>query len=220
MPWSSVNTESSISRVQHPPSTAYSKYSIHLRLYVIPSFSRFHKSFKGKVTSSHSHGFELTNRWVESQHLVRLPLTASRSTTSKYFSNLPRSSPAASASLNSLDHSAECISKFTQFWPPSACPNSLDYGLAVHLWVHSISVSRCISEFTQSRPPSASLSSLNLGLQVHLWVHSISASKCISQLARSQPRSVSLSSLYQHLQAHLELLSITVCCHSSYTVCR
>jgi len=220
MLWSSVNTESSISRVQHPPSTAYSEYSMHLRLSVIPSFSRLHKSFKDKVTSSDSHSFELTNRWIESQHLVRLPSTASRSATSKYSSNLPRSSPAASASLNSLDHSSECISEFTRFRPPSACPNSLDHGLALHLWVHSISASRCISEFTQSRPPSASLSSLNLGLKVHLWVHSISASMCISQLARSRPRSVSLSSLNHHLQAHLELLSITVCCQSSYTVCR
>jgi len=31
-------------RVQHTPSTAYTEYSIHLRLSVVLSFSRFHKS--------------------------------------------------------------------------------------------------------------------------------------------------------------------------------
>jgi len=109
---STAYTEYSIHQVQHTPSTAYTEYSIHLGLPVVPSFSRFrvdpgicfsfrrtsllidclqlvlHKSFQGKVTSSHSHGFELTNRWIESQHLARLPSTASRATTPKYSSYL------------------------------------------------------------------------------------------------------------------------------------
>ena len=38
---------------------------------------------KGKVTSSHSDGFESTNRSIESLHPARLPLIASKSTTSK-----------------------------------------------------------------------------------------------------------------------------------------
>jgi len=213
MPSSWVNTECSIRRVQHTPSTAYTEYclsSLHsLDFELTPecsfSFRRtslqidchqpvLHKSFKGKVTSSHSHGFELTNRWIESQHLARLPSTASRSTTSKYSSNLPRSKPAASASLNSLDHSSECISEFTQSRSPIASPTSLDDGLKVHLQTRSITASKCISEFTPSRPPSASPNSLDHGLPVHLQTRSITASKCISQLARLRPPSTSLMS--------------------------
>jgi len=82
--------------------------------------------------------------------------TACRLTASKYSSNLARS------------------------WPPSASPNSLNYGLQVHLWVHSISVSKCVSTFARSRRPSASLSSLDRSLQVHLQRCSITASKYIS----------------------------------------
>jgi len=44
MPSSWVNTECSIRRVQHTPSAAYTEYSIHLRLSVVPPFSRYHKS--------------------------------------------------------------------------------------------------------------------------------------------------------------------------------
>jgi len=126
-----------------------------------------HKSFKGKVTLSHSHCFELTHRWVVSQHLARLLMTASRSITSKY------SSP-------SIIACCKCI---------SILPRSQ---LRVHLSVCSITASKCISKLTRSRPRSSFPYSLSHGLQVHLWVHSISASKCISQLARSRPPSTLL----------------------------
>jgi len=73
------------------PSAPDAEYNIHLKFSVVPYFSQFHKTFKGEVSSSHFHGFEFTNRWIESQHLACLPSTASRSTTSKYSSTLPRS---------------------------------------------------------------------------------------------------------------------------------
>jgi len=227
MPWSWVNTECSTHEVQHTLSTAYTEYNIHrvqhtpstaftedylLSLHSLEfeltaecrfSFRRtslpidrhqpvLHKSVKGKVTSSHSHCFELTNRWRESQHLARLPSTASRSTTSKYSSNLALSYPATSASPNSLDHGlgvylwvhsillSNCISKVARSWPQSASLCSLDLGLQLHLHTRSITASQCISEFPQCRSPIASPNSLDDGLQVHLWVHSISVSKCIS----------------------------------------
>jgi len=102
-----------------------------------------HNSFKGKVISSHSHGFELTSQWIESQHLAHLPSTTSRSTTSKYCSNWSPSQ-AASASLNSLNHN-----------------------LGVHLQVHYIMASRCNSKPTRSRTPSVSPNSLDSSIQVH-----------------------------------------------------
>jgi len=80
---------------------------------------------------------------------------ASRSTAYKYSSNLARS------------------------WPRSVSPNTLNFSIEVHLWVHTISAFKCISKLAQSRPPSASLSRLNLCLQVHLQTRSITVSKYI-----------------------------------------
>jgi len=121
-------------RVQHTPSTAYTEYSIlqvqhppkivcftlHSHDDELTPECRF--SFRptslpdrppsasspwelqGQVTLSYSHGCELTNRWIESDHPVHHPLTAS-----KYSSNLVRSRP------------------------PTASPVPLDHGLQVHL---------------------------------------------------------------------------------------
>jgi len=187
-------------QVQHTPSTASTRdclSSLHSHDYELTSECSFRFrctslhdrptsasspwKLKGKVTLSHSHGCELTNCSIESQHRVRRPSTASKSS-----SNLTWSRP-PSASQNSLDHSlqvylqtrsitaSKCIAKVAQSEPPSVSPNSLDYGLQVR----TITASKCISEFTRSWPPSASLSSFNLGLQVHISTRSITASKYI-----------------------------------------
>jgi len=213
--------------VQHTPSTTYTGYSIHPRLFVFPSSSwlRFdlwmlvqlpaclptrsiaisqlsmRAQIKGKVTCSHSHGCKSTNWWIQSQHPARCPSTAS-----KYSSNLARSRP-PSVSLKSLDHGLQVYlqtgsitaCKFGRSRPPSASPNSLDHGLQVYLQTRSMIASKCISKFDRLRPRS----SLDPGLQVDLQILSITASKCISKLARSRPRSVSLSSVDRHFQAHL-----------------
>jgi len=183
-------------RVQHTPSTASTKdwlSSLHCHNYELtpewrvsfrhgslhdrpPSASSLWE-LKIKVTLSHSHGCELTNWWIEPQHQVCRPSTAS-----KYSSNLTRSRP-PSLYLNSLDYglqfrtimASKCISKLAQSHPPSVSPNSLNYGLQVR----TIMASKCISEFTPSWPPSASLSSLDLGLQVQFSTRAITASKCI-----------------------------------------
>jgi len=116
---STAHTEYSIHRVKHTQSTASTQdclSSLHSHDYELTpecrvSFRRasLHDrppsdsspwELKGKVTLSHSHGCELTNWGIESQHPSRRPSTAS-----KYSSNLTRSRP------------------------PSVCPNSLDYGL-------------------------------------------------------------------------------------------
>jgi len=99
-------TECSIYLVQKIPSAAYTydcQSSLHSQDFEFTPGCSFsfqctflpidrhqpvlHKQFKGKETSRHSHGFELTNRWIESQHLAHLASTTSRSTTSNYPSN-------------------------------------------------------------------------------------------------------------------------------------
>jgi len=65
--------------------------------------------------------------------------------------------------------------EFTRPRPPSASPNSLDYGLPVHLWVHSISISNWICKLARSRPQSVSLSLLDCHFQVHLELLSSTA---------------------------------------------
>jgi len=161
-------TEYSIHRVQHTPSTAYTEYSIYWVqhkpqivcyrfIFTIMSWPLNQASasrraslqdrpppasspwtLKGKVTSLHPPGCELTKWWIECQHLLSLLSTASK------YSNLGRS------------------------WPPNVSLNSLNHGLQVHLQTLSITTSKCISEFTWTWPPSASPNSLNRGLQVHL----------------------------------------------------
>jgi len=184
MPSSWVNTEYNIHRIQHSPNTASTwdcllslhshdfkltpecSYSFrHTSLPVDRHQPVLHKSFKGKVTSSDSHCFELTKQWIKSQHLAHLPSTASRSPNSKYSSSLARSWPATSTSPNSVNHSlpvhlqtrsitaSKCISEFTQSCSRIASPNSLDHGLGVYFWVHSIIIFR--HTLNSSQAPSA-----------------------------------------------------------------
>jgi len=97
------------------------------------------------------------------------------------------------------------ICKLAQSWPPSASPDSLDYGVQVHLQTHSITASKIAlswppsaylqiraitaSKFKWSWPPTATPHSLDGSLQVYLHTRTIAASK----FARSRPRSSALS---------------------------
>jgi len=102
--------------------------------------------------------------------------------------------------------------------PPSASPNSVDYGLQVYLQTRSITGSKCMSRLARSRPAS----SHDHGLQVHisklarlrpasLSPHSLDYGlhKCISNLPRSQSWCASLCSLNHSLQVCLQIRSIT-----------
>jgi len=181
-------------RVQHTPSTASAQYclsSLHSHNYELtlechvsfrcaslhdrpPSASSLWE-LKSKITFSHSHGCELTNWWIESQHQACRPSTAC-----EYSSNLTRSRHPG-VYPNSVDYglqfrmitASKRIFKLAQSPPPSVSPYSLDYGLQVC----TITASKCISEFTRSWPPSASMSSLDLGLQVQFSTRSITASR-------------------------------------------
>ena len=113
---------------------------------------------KGKVTSSHSHGCELTNWWIEShQHQARLPS--------------PPSSPISlyhriQVHLQTrLITASEYISKFTRSLPSSVSPNSLHYRLQVHLPTLLNTASKCISKFTRSLSSSAPRIALKHRLQ-------------------------------------------------------
>jgi len=189
-------------RVQYTPSTQDCLSSLHSHDYKLTpecSFS-FRRAFlhdrppsasspwelKGKVTLSHSHSCEWTNWWIESQHPVRRPSTAS-----KYSSKLARLRPPSS-----LDHSLQVYlqnrsitaCKFARSRPPSASWNSLYYGLQVRTTM----ASKCISP-----------NSLDYGLQVYLQTLSITASTSASPNSLSRSRSASLSSLDHGLVVHL-----------------
>ena len=167
MEWSKVNTEYSIHRVRHTPSTAHTKYDIHHILYhpkidFLPLPASLSALSRPCCTEFSTFPWLWVNQWIES----RLPL--------HYPSNRPPPDRP----------------------PPSTPPISIDHGLQVHLQTCSIMASKCISEFNlisastcisklaQSRPPSASLS------------YTISASKCISKLTQSRPPSATLSSTW------------------------
>jgi len=231
MSWWWVDTEYSIHQVQYTLSTAYTEVqhtpstastpdclsSLHSHDYELTpqcsfSFRRFSLQnrpplasspwqLKGKVTLSHSHGYELTNWWKESQHQAHRLSTAL-----KYSSKLARLQ-----STSSHDHGLEVhlqtstirASKLTPSQPPSVSPKSHDYGLQVH-----------ISKLTRSRPPSVFPNSLDHGLKVRL----IKASKCVYQLAWSRSWSVSVNTLDYRLQVHLQTCMITPSeCISEFT---
>ena len=187
-------------RVHHTLDTAFTEYSIHPRLCVCPRFSwlrvdpwmQFHLwrtashdrpasasspcGLKSNVRLSHSPCCESRIWWIESQLQARRP-----STTPKSLSTLARSRP-PSASPNTQNYGFQVL-KITD----SMCisPNLLDCGLIVHLHTHSITASKCISEFSRSRPLRASFSSLNLGVPLHLQTHWITASEWISEFILS-----------------------------------
>jgi len=191
-----------------------------------PPPARSQWELQDEVISLHSHGCELTNWWIESQHPEGLLSTAF-----KYSSNRARSWPQVHLETRSI-MAFKCISELDDCGLQMNLWNSLDHGLQVHLQTCSITSSkhisvfnlisacRCIFKVAQLRPPSASPNLHYYGLPVHLQAYSIKASKYISMFKTSPPLSASLSSLDRHLQAHLQLLSSTGCSQSRYTVCR
>jgi len=178
-----VVTEYSIHRVQHTPSTTFTPDylpSLHCHDYKLtPECSfRFRCAFlhnrppsassawelTGTVTVSHTHGCELTNWWksLSARCAVHWPplstcpnshdytLHTCSITASKCISRLVRLRPPSSPFHGLQMH----IFKLARSRPPSASPNSLDHGLSVYLWVHSIIISRRTSNCSLA-PPAA-----------------------------------------------------------------
>jgi len=221
-----VKSSFSISPFHHHEltlSAAYTEYRIHQGLAVASSFSPFrvdpkctfsfwhtslqidrhqpvlHKSFKDKVTMSHSHGCELTNWWIESRQAVHQPPPSTRPISLDHSLQVHLQTRSVTAS--------ECISKLAWSRPPGAFLSSLDHTPQVHLQTRSIMASKCISrlrsitacKFARSSPPSA-----------YLPTCSITAFKCISKYARLPPPSASSKSLNHGLGVYLSVHSIVI----------
>jgi len=75
------------------------------------------------VSGRCEYGFQTDLHFADELHLQTRPITASK-----------------------------CISEFTWSQPPSVCPNFLDHGLRVYLWVHSIIILRFTSSWSQALP--------------------------------------------------------------------
>jgi len=206
MPWSWANTEYSIHWVQHTPRSASTHdclSSFHSHNYELTpecSFSfrcaslqdqpALHESSKVQIPRPHSHGCELTNWWIESQHQACLASTTSHRPPLIGRLQVHLRSHSIMASMS--------IANLARLHPPSASPNPLDYGLQVRLRGHSISASKCISKLARSWDPSPSpnplylalqvtLSSHNHGLQVYLWVHLIVIFRRTSNCSQPPP---------------------------------
>jgi len=190
-----LTPSTSIHRVQQTPSTAYTQQWVSsLRSHDYELTPEYTFSFRRaslhdrppsaclpwelKVTLSYSHISELTDWWIESQHLAR-----HLSTPSTYSSNHAQSQP------------PKCISKLARLRPPSLH----NHGLQVHLQTRLIMASKCISQSARLWPPSASPNLHHYGLQVR----AVMASKCISKLARLRPPGVSPNTLDYRSQVHL-----------------
>jgi len=155
MPWSRVNTEYIIHRVQHTPSTAYIEYRIHWVLHtprtcIIPRLTVFplpaSLSSLGIPCCIQFSTFQQlrVEEWIESQLQSRLPPELP-----------PPDWPPPSTPPISLDHGLQVHSKLAWSQPPSVSLNSHDYGLQVR----TITAPKCISKLAQSQPPSVSLTS-------------------------------------------------------------
>jgi len=196
MPWSRVNTEYSIHRVQHTPSTAYTEYRTH----------------RVRHTPSTAYTEYCIHHILHHPKIDRVPLPASLSSLSKpcwtQFPTFPqlrvnqwivsqvpsRLPPKLRLHIDRLlvllqprlIMACKCISKLARSQPPSASLSSLEYSLQVNHQPCSIMASKCFSEVTRSRPPRASPHSFDSSLQVYLQTRSITASECISKFTRSR----------------------------------
>jgi len=148
---STAYTECSIPRVQHTLSTQDCLSSLHSHDYELtPNFSfSFRRAslhdrplsassplqLKGEVTLSHPHSCKLTDWWIESQHPVSHPSSAS-----KYSSTLARlrlpSSLHHGLQVHLQIHSittCKCIAKVTRSLPRSVSLSAFDRQFLAHL---------------------------------------------------------------------------------------
>jgi len=164
MPWSWVDTEYSILRVRHTPSTAYTNSTIH-RVQHPPKIVRLPfilmtRSWPRNIFSDSSVPPYMIDRHLPGLH-----------DSSKEKSHCPI--PTVASWLT--DESNLSTRRGIHRPPPSPGPIPLSHCLGVHIQTLSIMASHWGSKLAQLRPPS----SHNQGLQVHLQTRSIMASKCI-----------------------------------------
>jgi len=149
MAWSWVDTEYSIHRVQHTPSTAYTEYSIHRVQHTLSI------ALKDWLSSLHSHDYELT---PECSFSFRHASIHDRPPSA--------SSPWELKGNVTLSHSHGC--ELTNWWNTVSAHSAPSIDRLQELVQScSITASKWISKLARLRPPSASINSLNHGLQVH-----------------------------------------------------
>jgi len=186
MPWWRVNTECSIHRVWHTPSTAYTENSIYWVLHTPRTASSQHRL-------SPAPGQSLISRQIILYSILYMP-TIKSWPMNRVSASIARPFWTTSSRLTTF----KSCSSLTWSWPPRASRNSLDYGPQVCLQTRSIIAPKCIFKLAWLRPPSShdhclpsvSPNPLDHGLGVHLWTQSITAPNCIFKLARLRPPSV------------------------------
>ena len=144
MPWSGVDTEYSIHRVQHTPSTAYTEYSIHRVQHTLstayPAYCIIPRStvtrsqpvsYLGRPCCTQVSTFAQLriDRWMKSPMLL---------------SCLPPDLPPPSTTPILIDHGFQVYLPTPQLRLPSVSLSSLDPGLQVHLQTRSITASKYI----------------------------------------------------------------------------
>ena len=194
MPWSWVDTEYSIRRVQHPAKIICLPFILMMSSRPLNVASA--SGVPPYTIDRHQPGLHESSMIKSPCHI---PMVASQITdeqspsTQRAVHQLP-----PNTRPNSLDYgprtrnmtASKCISIVSLLWPPS----SHDHGLQVH-----------ICKLAWSRPPSVSPNSLNHGIPVR----TIMASKYIYTLTRSWPPSASPNSLNHSLQVYLWTRLIT-----------
>ena len=192
MPWSRVDTDCSILRVQYTLRTAYTEYSIHWVQHTLSTANTKCSIHRVQHTLWKAYAEYYIHRLWHHPKINCLLLSASLSSFAK-----PYCTPVSTFAQFWLNQSIESqlLSRFspvqTTFsdWPPpSTSPILLDHGLQVHLHTPSITASQCIWKLAQLR----AASSHHHSRQVHCQFCSITVSMCISKLPRLQPSTVSL----------------------------
>jgi len=146
MPSSWVSTECSIHQVQHTPKIVCRPF-----IFTIWSWPLNVASSSGVPTSQSTATSQFSIRASKVKSACRIPTVASELT-----DELSPGAPSIDR-LQVLVQSrsitaCKWISKYTRLLPPSASPKSLDQGLGVYLWVHSIVIFRRTSNCSQALP--------------------------------------------------------------------
>jgi len=141
-----------------PPSVSPNSLDYGLQVRTIKASKCISKLARSRLPSLHNHGLHVA--YLQTRTIMAPGVSPNRldygiqvctRMASKCFFKLP-APPSQSASLSSLDH-----------------------GLQVYLWIHSITASKCISKLTRSQPRSISLSSLDPHFRAHLKLLSSTA---------------------------------------------
>ena len=235
MPWVWVNTEYSIHRVKHTPSTAYTTYSIHpvqhtpSTAYTVDSIHQVQHAPSTAYTKYSIHQVQHPPSTASSQdclaslHSHDHELTPECSFSFRCASLQDRLPPASSPQelkctvTSSHPHGCKLADGWIDFQHPVRhLSTARMYFLNLPQWWppsgspnsldHGLQMHLVV---TPSRPPNASPISLNYNLQVHHRVQHVLGLQVHLWVTWSRPPNASRNSLKHSLQVHLQTRSIT-----------